>query len=222
VLEIKSSGADIIGSYITFDNDLAIFARQLRQVGVTLPWVGSPGIVDAGVVKLAGPAVWGTYGIVITPSIRARRRRNSPSSTAPSRTRRLTFTVHGPMTRSACFQSQSTRLDRPTLTRSAPPYSQPEATRRGGRIQLRRVRRRLARLQYRTQRKGRHRLRQAHRIHGLTDDERIRDAISAVSNQGDEMTFGDRRLDVNSSRLLRMQTRSCCACSQPWPRDTAP
>ena len=42
VLAIKSSGADVIGSYFTFDNDVAIFARQLRQLGVTLPWVGSP------------------------------------------------------------------------------------------------------------------------------------------------------------------------------------
>ena len=63
VLAIKSSGADIIGSYFTFANDLAIFARQLRQLGVTLPWVGSPTIVVAGAVKLAGPALWGTYGI---------------------------------------------------------------------------------------------------------------------------------------------------------------
>ena len=63
MLAIKSSGADIIGSYFTFDNDLAIFARQLRQLGVTLPWVGSPSIVVAGAVKLAGPALWGTYGV---------------------------------------------------------------------------------------------------------------------------------------------------------------
>ena len=63
VLAIKSSGADIIGSYFTFDNDLAIFARQLRQLGVTLPWVGSPSIVVAGAVKLAGPALYGTYGV---------------------------------------------------------------------------------------------------------------------------------------------------------------
>src|SRR5271169_2283217 len=40
VLAIKSSGADIIGSYFTFDNDIAIFARQLRQVVVTIPWIG--------------------------------------------------------------------------------------------------------------------------------------------------------------------------------------
>ena len=60
---IKSSGADVIGSYFTFDNDLAIFARQLRQLGVTIPWVGSPSIVAADALKLAGPALWGTYGV---------------------------------------------------------------------------------------------------------------------------------------------------------------
>jgi branched-chain amino acid transport system substrate-binding protein len=62
-LAIKSSGADIIGSYFTFESDLAIFARQQRQLGVTIPWVGSPSIVAAGALKLAGPAIWGTYGV---------------------------------------------------------------------------------------------------------------------------------------------------------------
>jgi branched-chain amino acid transport system substrate-binding protein len=63
VLAIKSSGADVIGSYFTFDNDLAIFARQLRQLGVNLPWVGSASIIVAGAVKLAGPALYGTFGV---------------------------------------------------------------------------------------------------------------------------------------------------------------
>jgi branched-chain amino acid transport system substrate-binding protein len=63
VLAIKASNADVIGSYTTYDNDVAIFARQLRQLGVTLPWVGSPSIAVAGAVKLAGPALWGTWGI---------------------------------------------------------------------------------------------------------------------------------------------------------------
>ena len=30
VLAIKQSGADVLGSYFTFENDLGIFARQLR------------------------------------------------------------------------------------------------------------------------------------------------------------------------------------------------
>jgi branched-chain amino acid transport system substrate-binding protein len=63
VLAIKQAGADIIGSYFTFENDLAIFARQLRQLGVTIPWVGSPSITVATAVKLAGPALYGTYGV---------------------------------------------------------------------------------------------------------------------------------------------------------------
>jgi branched-chain amino acid transport system substrate-binding protein len=63
VLAIKTSGADVISSYFTYDNDIAIFARQLRQLGVTLPWVGSPSIVAANAIKLAGPALWGTYGV---------------------------------------------------------------------------------------------------------------------------------------------------------------
>jgi branched-chain amino acid transport system substrate-binding protein len=63
VLAIKSSGADIIGSYFTFESDLAIFARQLRRVGATIPWIGSPTNVLATGLKLAGPALWGTYAV---------------------------------------------------------------------------------------------------------------------------------------------------------------
>src|ERR1035438_892475 len=63
VLAIKQSGADILGSYFTFENDLGIFARQLRQLGVTIPWVGSPSVVAVSSTKLAGPALFGTYGV---------------------------------------------------------------------------------------------------------------------------------------------------------------
>ncbi len=63
VLAIKQSGADILGSYFTFENDLGIFARQLRQLGVTIPWVGSPSIVNITALKLAGPALYNTYGV---------------------------------------------------------------------------------------------------------------------------------------------------------------
>lgn len=63
VLAIKQSGADVLGSYFTFENDLGIFARQLRQLGVNIPWVGSPSIVNVTATKLAGPALYGTYGV---------------------------------------------------------------------------------------------------------------------------------------------------------------
>ncbi|WP_213771321.1 ABC transporter substrate-binding protein [Bradyrhizobium sp. dw_78] len=63
VLAIKQSGADVLGSYFTFENDLGIFARQLRQLGVNIPWVGSPSITDVTALKLAGPALYNTYGV---------------------------------------------------------------------------------------------------------------------------------------------------------------
>jgi branched-chain amino acid transport system substrate-binding protein len=63
VLAIKQSGADVLGSYFTFENDLGIFARQLRQLGVNIPWVGSPSIVNITALKLAGPALYGTFGV---------------------------------------------------------------------------------------------------------------------------------------------------------------
>jgi len=63
VLAIKQSGADILGSYFTFESDLGIFARQLRQLGVNIPYVGSPSIVNITALKLAGPALYGTYGV---------------------------------------------------------------------------------------------------------------------------------------------------------------
>ncbi|MBV8848364.1 MAG: ABC transporter substrate-binding protein [Methylobacteriaceae bacterium] len=63
VLAVKQSGADILGSYFTFENDLGIFARQLRQLGVNIPYVGSPSIVNVVATKLAGPALYNTYGV---------------------------------------------------------------------------------------------------------------------------------------------------------------
>jgi branched-chain amino acid transport system substrate-binding protein len=63
VLAVRQSGADILGSYFTFENDLGIFARQLRQLGVTIPYVGSPSITNITALKLAGPALYNTYGV---------------------------------------------------------------------------------------------------------------------------------------------------------------
>ena len=63
VLAVRQSGADVIGSYFTFEGDLGIFARQLRQLGVTIPWVGSPSIVNVTALNLAGRALFGTFGV---------------------------------------------------------------------------------------------------------------------------------------------------------------
>ncbi|HZP92193.1 MAG TPA: ABC transporter substrate-binding protein [Burkholderiales bacterium] len=63
VLAIKKSGADVIGTYMTNSQDLGIFAKQLRQLGVTATWIGSPSIVTDTAMKLAGEALHGTYGI---------------------------------------------------------------------------------------------------------------------------------------------------------------
>ncbi|MDE2363520.1 MAG: ABC transporter substrate-binding protein [Hyphomicrobiales bacterium] len=63
VLAIKQSGAEVIGSYFTFENDIGVFARQVRQLGVNIPWVGSPSIINYTSMKLAGPALYGTFGV---------------------------------------------------------------------------------------------------------------------------------------------------------------
>jgi branched-chain amino acid transport system substrate-binding protein len=63
VLALKQTDADVIGTYITFPTDLAVFARQLRQLGVTTTWFGSPSIVSTSSLNLAGAALYGTYGV---------------------------------------------------------------------------------------------------------------------------------------------------------------
>jgi branched-chain amino acid transport system substrate-binding protein len=63
VLAVKQSNPDVVASYFTFENDLGIFARQLRQLGVRVPWIGSPSIINTTALNLAGPSLYGTYGI---------------------------------------------------------------------------------------------------------------------------------------------------------------
>ena len=76
VLAVKQANPDVVSSYFTFENDLGIFARQLRQLGVTVPWVGSPSIINTTALNLAGRALFGTYGIAdFTPDA-------SPEATA--------------------------------------------------------------------------------------------------------------------------------------------
>ncbi len=63
VLQIKKSGADIIGSYMTNSPDVGIFAKQLRQLGVTAEWIGSTSVVTDTARKLAGDALYGVYSV---------------------------------------------------------------------------------------------------------------------------------------------------------------
>ncbi len=62
-LAIRQSGADVLCSYFTFETDVGVFARQLRQLGVRIPWIGSPSIVNISALNLAGPSLYGTFGV---------------------------------------------------------------------------------------------------------------------------------------------------------------
>jgi branched-chain amino acid transport system substrate-binding protein len=62
-LKVKQSGADVMATFITYEQDLAIFAKQLRQLGVNVAWVGSPSITTTTARNLAGAALYGTYAI---------------------------------------------------------------------------------------------------------------------------------------------------------------
>jgi len=63
VLQVRTSGADLITSYFTYETDLGVFAKQLRQLGVQTQWVGSPSIIDTSALELAGPALYNTFGV---------------------------------------------------------------------------------------------------------------------------------------------------------------
>jgi branched-chain amino acid transport system substrate-binding protein len=72
VLAIKQSGADIIATYIANSPDVGILSKQLRQLGVTAPWVGSPSIASATAMKLGDEALYGTYAVAdFTPGANA-------------------------------------------------------------------------------------------------------------------------------------------------------
>jgi branched-chain amino acid transport system substrate-binding protein len=63
-LAVRQSGADILASYMTFETDNGIFARQLRQFGSRLDWIGSASAASVTAVKLGGPALNGVYAVV--------------------------------------------------------------------------------------------------------------------------------------------------------------
>jgi len=63
VLAIRQSGADIVSTYIANSTDVGLFAKQLRQLGLKLAWVGSPSVSTDTAMKLAGDALYGSYSI---------------------------------------------------------------------------------------------------------------------------------------------------------------
>ena len=63
VLAVKKSGAEVLGTYMTVPADQAIFAKQLKQLGVNIQWVGSPTTASVTARTLAGEALHGTYAV---------------------------------------------------------------------------------------------------------------------------------------------------------------
>ena len=63
VLAIKKSGAEVLGTYMTVPSDQAIFAKQLRQLGVNIQWIGSPTTAAVTTRTLAGEALYGSYAV---------------------------------------------------------------------------------------------------------------------------------------------------------------
>ena len=60
---VRQSGADGLLTYFTFSTDIGIFAKQVKQLGIKVGWIGSPSIVAVDGRKLAGEALHGTYGV---------------------------------------------------------------------------------------------------------------------------------------------------------------
>ncbi|MCW5626132.1 MAG: ABC transporter substrate-binding protein, partial [Burkholderiales bacterium] len=63
VLAARKAGADIIGSYMTNSPDVGIFAKQLKQLGVVVPWIGSTSLATETAIRLAGDALWNSYAV---------------------------------------------------------------------------------------------------------------------------------------------------------------
>ncbi|HEX4986079.1 MAG TPA: ABC transporter substrate-binding protein [Burkholderiales bacterium] len=63
VLAVKKSGAEVLGTYMTVPADQGIFAKQLRQLGVNIQWIGSPTTATVTTRQLAGEALYGSYAV---------------------------------------------------------------------------------------------------------------------------------------------------------------
>ena len=105
-LAVKQSGADVMGTYM-FEADQAIFAKQLRQLGVTPTWVGSPTTVSVMALKLAGRRSTAPMRSPTSTGIRARRPRHSQQNTKPPTRRRPISSALGAMTPCTCWPARS-------------------------------------------------------------------------------------------------------------------
>ena len=63
VQALKKSGATGLNTYCTFGTDLGVLARQIKQLGAQVTWVGSPSITGVDSRNLAGDSLYGTYGV---------------------------------------------------------------------------------------------------------------------------------------------------------------
>ncbi len=63
VQALKKSGATGLNTYMTFGTDLGVLARQIKQLGAQVTWVGSPSITGVDSRNLAGDSLYGTYGV---------------------------------------------------------------------------------------------------------------------------------------------------------------
>jgi len=60
---IKKSGPLALVTYMTLPADLGLFARQLKQQGAQVTWIGSSSILNLEIRTQAGEALYGTYGV---------------------------------------------------------------------------------------------------------------------------------------------------------------
>ena len=60
---LRASTATAFTTLFTFSTDLGVFSRQVKQLGISIPWVGSPTIASTNTMYLGGDALYGTYGV---------------------------------------------------------------------------------------------------------------------------------------------------------------
>ena len=136
----------------------------------TSPTSGSPSIVNVTALKLAGPALYGTFGVADYAEDSSEASKafgklyRDVAKVAPDNQSSWTYDAITVL----CMAIKKAGKTDPTAIREAILSIKKHPGRRR-RIQLRRQRRRPARLQHRAQREGHDRLRQAHRVDLLSE-----------------------------------------------------